>query len=75
MQLGTDILTSKTIVLLKVDEGAMKGSWDLYKERSDVPLSFTDASIAYLAKKHLIPDILSYDRDFEALGFHVVKGL
>jgi len=75
VQLGTDILASKTIVLLGIDDDALKGSWDLYKERSDVPLSFTDATTAHLAKKHLISDIYSYDEDFEALRFLVIKRL
>ncbi len=44
-------------------------------ERSDVALSFTDASTAYLVKQHFISDIFSYDEDFKALGFHVISRL
>ncbi len=73
VQLGTDILTSKTIILLKTDDEA--GSWGLYKQRSDVALSFTDSTIAFLAKKHFISDIFSYDAHFGALGFHVLNRL
>jgi len=51
------------------------GSWDLYKQRSDVALSFTDATIAFLAKKHLVSDIFSYDSHFGALRLHVLDGL
>jgi len=51
------------------------GSWDLYKQRSDVALSFTDSTIAFLAKKHFISDIFSYDAHFGALGFHVLNKL
>ncbi|TMI34382.1 type II toxin-antitoxin system VapC family toxin [Candidatus Bathyarchaeota archaeon] len=75
VQLGTDILTSKTIILLKTDDEALMGSWGLYKQRSDVALSFTDSTIAFLAKKHFISDIFSYDAHFGALGFHVLNRL
>ncbi len=75
VQLGSDILTSKTVVLLKTDDDALKGSWDLYKQRSDVALSFTNSAIAFLAKKHFISDIFSYDSHFGALGFHVLNRL
>src|SRR3989442_11032276 len=34
-QLGTDILASKTVILLKTDDEALTGSWELYKQRSD----------------------------------------
>ena len=51
------------------------GSWGLYKQRSDVALSFTDSTIAFLAKKHFVSDIFSYDAHFGALGFHVLNRL
>ncbi len=75
VQLGTDILASKTIVLLKIDDDGLQNSWDLYKQRSDVPLSFTDSTIAFLARKHFISDIFSYDGHFGALSFHVLDRL
>jgi len=75
VQLGTDILASKTIILLKTDDEALMGAWDLYKQRSDVALSFTDSTIAFLAKKHFVSDIFSYDAHFGALGFHVLNRL
>ncbi|TMI42657.1 hypothetical protein E6H21_00005, partial [Candidatus Bathyarchaeota archaeon] len=56
VRLGTDILASKTVILLKTDDEALTGSWELYKQRSDVALSFTDSTIAFLAKKHFISD-------------------
>jgi predicted nucleic acid-binding protein len=49
-----DILASKTIIILETDDEALMGSWDLYKQRSDVALSFMDSTIAFLAKKHFI---------------------
>jgi predicted nucleic acid-binding protein len=75
VQLGTDLLASKTMILLKTDDDVLMGSWDLYKQRSDVALSFTDSTIAFLTKKHFISDIFTYDAHFEALGFHVLNKL
>lgn len=63
VQLGTDLFSSKTIILLRVDEDALQQSWDLYKERSDVELSFTDCTIASLAKRHGITTIFTYDQE------------
>ena len=62
-------------ILLKTDDEALMGAWDLYKQRSDVALSFTDSTIAFLAKKHFVSDIFSYDAHFGALGFHVLNRL
>ncbi len=46
----------------------LEESWELYKNRSEVPLSFTDCTTAVLAKKHGITDIFTYDADLRALG-------
>ena len=76
VRLGTDILASKSIVMLKIDEKAIQESWDLYKKRDDVGLSFTDATCATLAKTHGIANIFSYDtRDFRPLNLNVISGL
>lgn len=75
VELGTDILDSKTIVLLKVDGGALKESWELYKQRSEIVLSFTDCSTAVLARTHGISDIFTYDDDFSALRFHGLRSI
>ena len=76
VRLGTDILASKSIVMLKVDERTIQESWQLYKERDDVRLSFTDATCATLAKTHGITNIFTYDgRDFRPLNLNVISGL
>ncbi len=76
VRLGTDILASKSIVMLKVDERTIQESWELYKERDDVKLSFTDATCATLAKSHGITSIFTYDaRDFRPLNLNVISGL
>jgi predicted nucleic acid-binding protein len=75
VELGTDILNSRTIVLLKVDDDTVKGSWELYKQRAEINLSFTDCSTAVLAKTHDVSDIFTYDDDFNALRFHGLRSV
>ena len=76
VELGNAILSSESIVLLKVDEQALTESWDLYKERSQVNLSFTDCTTAILARRHGIIEIYTYDdKDFRPLGFHTINKL
>lgn len=75
VELGTDIFDSKTVVLLKVDADALKGSWELYKQRAEIDLSFTDCSTAVLARTHGVSDIFTYDDDFNALRFHGLRSV
>ncbi len=76
VELGTAILSSESIVLLKVDDEALAESWELYKERSEVPFSFTDCTTAVLARRHGIVDLYTYDdKDFQPLGFHTISKL
>ncbi len=76
VQLGTDIFSSKTIVLLKVDEDVLKQSWDLYKQRSEVEFSFTDCTIASLCRTHGISTIFTFDdKHLGTLGFHPLTKL
>lgn len=76
VRLGTDILSSKSIVMLRVDDKTIQESWELYKQRDDVKLSFTDATCAMLAKTNGIVDIFTYDaRDFRPLNLNVIQRL
>ncbi len=76
IRLGTDILSSRSIVMLKVDEKTIQESWELYKEREDVRLSFTDATCVTLAKMNGIIDIFTYNaREFRPVNLNVVTGL
>lgn len=71
VQLGSDILSSKTIVMLRVDQDTLTQSWELYKRRGEIELSFTDCTIATLAQRQGIDSIYTYDeKHFGALGFH-----
>ncbi|TMI67590.1 type II toxin-antitoxin system VapC family toxin [Candidatus Bathyarchaeota archaeon] len=76
IDLGEAILHSKSIVLLKVEERIFSRAWELFKERKEVELSFTDCTSATLAKTNGIIDIYTYDRhDFRALGFNTISEL
>ncbi len=69
VELGTMIFSSESVALLKVDAEVLAGSWELFKQRKEVPLSLTDCTSAVLARRHGIADIFTYDSDFRALGF------
>ena len=59
-----------------MDEQTLTESWSLYKERSQVNLSFTDCTTAVLARRHGIVDLYTYDDgDFQPLGFHTINKL
>jgi predicted nucleic acid-binding protein len=76
VELGSAILSSESIVLLKVDDLALEETWELYKERSEVQLSFTDCTTAVLARRLGIVDLYTYDeKDFRPLGFHAISSL
>ncbi len=76
VELGNAILSSESIVLLKVDEQTFADAWDLYRDRSQVSLSFTDCTTAILARRHGIVDVYTYDeKDFHPLGFHTLSKL
>jgi predicted nucleic acid-binding protein len=76
VDLGQAILQSKSIVLIRVEERIFSRAWELFKERKEVELSFTDCTSAILARAHGIIDIYTYDtHDFHALGFNTIGGL
>lgn len=75
VELGNAILSSESLLMLRTNENVLEESWQLYKSRREVELSLTDCTIAILARKQGIVDIYSYDGDFEALGFRVVRQL
>ncbi len=62
--------------MLRVDEKTLQESWELYKARKDVRLSFTDATCVTLARTHGIGDIFTYNaREFRPVNLNVVTGL
>ena len=75
VQIRTDILSSRSIVMLRVDEKTLQESWELYKEEN-VKLSFTDATCVALARTHGILDIFTYNaREFRPLNLNVITVL
>ena len=76
VQLGTDIFSSKTIVLRKLDGETLERFWNPYKQRSDVEFSFTDCTIATLRRAHGISIIFTFDdKHLGTLGFHSLAKL
>ncbi len=75
VELGTLILSSESLLMLRVDEETLAEAWALYKSRREIPLSLTDCTSAILARKQGIADIYTYDSDFQALGFRVLTQL
>ncbi len=76
VRLGNDILSSKSIIMLRVDEKTLEESWKLYQERSDVNLSVTDATCAILSRTHGISDIFTFNsREFRPLNFNVLASV
>ena len=75
VELGTLILSSESLLRLRVDEETLLEAWELFKSRREIPLSLTDCTSAILARKHGITEIYTYDGDFEALGFRVLERL
>jgi predicted nucleic acid-binding protein len=75
VELGTLILSSESLLLLRVDENSLLEGWEPFKSRREVPLSLTDRTSAILTRKQGIADVYAYDSDFEGLGFRVASRL
>ncbi len=75
LELGNLILSSESLLMLRVDSETLAEAWELYKSRKEIPLSLTDCTSAILAKKQGIIDIYTYDSDFGALGFQTITRL
>ena len=72
VELGQLILSSESLLMLRVDPDTLLESWELHKSRKEIPLSLTDCTSAILAKKQGIIDVYTYDIDFGALGFQTI---
>jgi predicted nucleic acid-binding protein len=70
VELGEAILTSKSIVVLKVDENVFREAWKLFKDFKELELSLTDCTSIILARKHGIFEVFSFDKEFDTFGFH-----
>lgn len=75
VELGNLILSSESLLLLRVEPQILIEAWELYKSRKEIPLSLTDCASAILARKQGIVDIYTYDSDFGALGFQTITQL
>jgi len=71
VELGLAVIQSRSIVLLKVDGTHFNEAWRVFSERfQDVQLSFTDCTTYVLMQANNISAILSFDKDFDALGMN-----
>ncbi|MEM3381815.1 MAG: PIN domain-containing protein [Candidatus Bathyarchaeia archaeon] len=70
VELGEAILTSKSIVILKVDENTFTESWKLFKDFKELDLSLTDCTSIRLAQKQGIHEIFTFDKEFDVFGLH-----
>ena len=71
IQLGRAVIESKSIVVLKVDDGCFNQSWTIFRDKyQDLPLSFTDCTSYVLTQLHGVHNILTFDTDFDALGLN-----
>jgi len=71
IELGKAVLESKSIAVIKLDPDAINEAWRIFSEKFlDVPLSFTDCTTYVLTQVHSIPNIFSFDTDFDVLGLN-----
>lgn len=75
VELGDLILSSESLLMLRIEPETLVEAWELYKSRKEIPLSLTDCTSAILARKQGITDIYTYDSDFGALGFQTITRL
>lgn len=66
---GKDILASNVIEKIEVEREIFELAWELFQTYSDKKLSFTDCTSFALMKKKGIEKALTFDDDFERIGF------
>jgi predicted nucleic acid-binding protein len=60
--------------LLWVDQRAHEEAWRLLQQYRELPLSFTDATTAAVARANRIEQIVGTDPNFAEIGFRVAPG-
>ena len=66
---GKDILASKVVEKIEIESEIFGLAWELFLTYDDKKLSFTDCTSFALMKKRGIEKVLSFDEDFNRLGF------
>ncbi len=69
VQWGKDILASKVVEKMEVDEEIFDLAWELFETYKDKKLSFTDCTSFAIMKKRGIGRAFSFDGDFKSMGF------
>lgn len=67
--MGKDILASKVVEKIEIESEIFGLAWELFLTYDDKKLSFTDCTSFALMKKRGIEKVLSFDEDFNRLGF------
>lgn len=73
-RVGQAILDSRVITRVYVDEALESEGWRLFAKYADKELSFTDATSMAVMMNRSLREVLTFDRDFENVGFTPLPG-
>ena len=68
---GKDVFSSSVVRLIYLDEDLKREAWTLYCKFKDKDFDFIDATSFVFCKKNGIKEVLTLDRHFSQMGFHV----
>jgi predicted nucleic acid-binding protein len=66
-ELGKVMLEGE-VILINVDEEIFKNSWEIFKEKMNIGLSFTDCSNLVIMRTYGIENIATFDRGFNKIS-------
>ena len=72
-RVGGEILKSKVITRIYVDQELEASAWDLYEKYHDHEFSFTDVVSFAVMDRAGLRDVLTFDDDFKRVGYAVVN--
>lgn len=71
---GEKVFASRSLQVVKVDEGIEKRAWRLFRRYSDKRLSFADCASFAVMRELKISKAFTFDDHFSQLGFEAVRG-
>lgn len=69
---GEQLLSSKIIHFIGVDDHLQKEAWQLYKQYKDKDFDLIDATSFVYCRKHKIKEVITLDAHFSQMGFTVI---
>ena len=69
VEVGRDLLNSRTVALVHVDEELFYDAWSYFQKRKDKRYSMTDCVSFVLMRRLGIKRALTFDRHFKQAGF------